>query len=84
MNTLQNIHVTLMHVFISNDLYQTEDKRSTREHMLLQDFKGAHFETCVCHTEVLEIFFVWQKFHHTGNKHVLNIKILLFSILWLS
>jgi len=66
------------------DLYQTEDKRITREHMLLQDCKEAHFETCVCHTGVLGIIFVWQKFHHTGNKHVLNIKILLFPILWLS
>jgi hypothetical protein len=65
-----------MHVFILNDLYQTEDKRSTRQHLLLQDYKGAHFETCVRHTGVLGIFSVWQKFHHTENKHALNIKIL--------
>jgi len=81
-NILQNIYVTLTHGFILNDLYQTEDKRSTREHLLLQDCKRAHFETCVRHTGVLGIFFVWQKFHHTGKKQVLNIKILLFSILW--
>jgi len=46
-NALQNIYVTLMHVFILNDLYQTEDKRSTREYLLLQVF-----ETYVCHTGV--------------------------------